>query len=77
MNASQVFTQKVVAGLERLPGPKILEVLDFVDFLEARSRSAVQKSEAEDPILRVAGCLSGDPLSAEQIEKELYGEEPA
>ena len=77
MNASQVLTQKVVAGLGRLPGPEILKVLDFVDFLEARSRSAVQKSDAEDPILRVAGCLSGIPLSAEQIEKELYGKNTA
>jgi len=76
MKPSQVLTQKVVAGLERLPGPKVLEVLDFVDFLEARSRSAAQKSDAEDPILRVAGCLSGSPLSAERIEKELYGEDP-
>ena len=28
MKPSQVLTQKVVAGLERLPGPKVLEVLD-------------------------------------------------
>lgn len=77
MNASQVLTQKVVAGLGRLPGSEILKVLDFVDFLEARSRSALRKSDAEDPILRVAGCLSGIPLSAVQIEKELYGEDPA
>ena len=77
MQPSKVFTQKVVAGLERLPGPEILEVLDFVDFLAARSRSAVQKPDAEDPILRVAGCLSGIPLSAVQIEKELSGKYPA
>lgn len=77
METPQVLKQKVLVGLERLPGPKLLEVLDFVDFLEARSRGAVQKSDAEDPILRVAGCLSGNPLSADQIEKELYGEDPA
>ena len=29
----------------------------------------------EDPILNVAGCLSGKSLSAEDIERELYGEE--
>ena len=77
METPQVLKQKVLVGLERLPRPKLLEVLDFVDFLEARSRSAVQKSDAEDPILRVAGSLSGKPLSADQIEKELYGEDPA
>lgn len=31
----------------------------------------------DDPILRVAGCLSGEPLSAAEIEKELYGEDQA
>lgn len=77
MDTPQMLKQKVLAGLERLPGPKLLEVLDFVDFLGTRSRGAVRKSDAEDSILQVAGCLSGDPLSAEQIEKELYGEDPA
>jgi hypothetical protein len=30
-----------------------------------------------DPLLKVAGCLSGPPLSAAEIEAEIYGEEPA
>ncbi|MGC9400691.1 MAG: hypothetical protein ACP5HM_16385 [Anaerolineae bacterium] len=29
---------------------------------------------SEDPVLAVAGILSGEPLSAEEIERELYGE---
>ncbi len=27
---------------------------------------------SEDPVLAVAGILSGEPLSAEEIERELY-----
>jgi hypothetical protein len=27
----------------------------------------------EDAILNVAGCLSGNPISATEIEQELYG----
>ena len=42
------------------------EVREIVDETVAAERKA-------DPILRVAGCLSGNPLSADQIEKELYG----
>jgi len=42
-----------------------------VDFLATRKR------EEEDQILKVAGCLSGSPLSAEEIEEELYGTDPA
>lgn len=33
-----------------------------------------RQSVDDDPILRVAGCLSGDPLSAADIERQLYGE---
>ena len=69
MDGARVLKQKVFARLEGLSGPKLLEVLDFVDFLAAR------RPDGEDPILRVAGCLSGSPLSAEQIERELYGED--
>lgn len=34
-----------------------------------------QQSQAADPILDVLGSLSGEPISAEEIEKELYGNE--
>ena len=32
-------------------------------------------ADDDDPILRVAGCLSGLPLSFEDIERELYGKD--
>ena len=54
-----------------LPEAELQEVLDFVDFLRSR------KPEVEDPILNVAGCLSGAPLSGSEIEEELYGRVPA
>ena len=57
--------------ISRLSKSRLQEVLHFVDFLATRER------EMEDPILKVAGCLSGSPLSAEEIEEELYGKDPA
>lgn len=39
-------------------------------------REATQKqSLAADPILDVIGSLSGEPISAKEIEERLYGEE--
>jgi hypothetical protein len=32
------------------------------------------EEQTEDPVLAVAGSLSGEALSAEEIERELYGE---
>ncbi|HAI86650.1 MAG TPA: hypothetical protein DCL63_06655 [Firmicutes bacterium] len=37
--------------------------------------TAQQRSPAADPILDALGSLSGEPTSAEEIEKALYGEE--
>lgn len=37
--------------------------------------TARQQSQAADPILDVLGSLSGEPISAEEIENELYGKE--
>ena len=37
--------------------------------------TAQQRSSDADPILDVLGLLSGEPLSAEEIEKALYSEE--
>ena len=58
----------IVEKLERLPGPALQEVLDFIEFLSQR------KAPPEDPVLAVAGMLARRPVSADEIERELYGE---
>lgn len=63
------FKEKILEKIVELPDDKLKEVLDFIDFLRSK------KKKCEDPILKVAGCLSGSALSAEEIEKALYGEQ--
>ena len=64
---AKIVRENLLEKISDLPETKLQEVLDFVDFLRSR------KSEVEDPILNVAGCLSGTPLSGSEIEEELYG----
>lgn len=71
MDNTKVLKRKVLDRWEGLSDPKLLEVLEFVEFVGAR------RPDGEDPVLRVAGCLSGSPLSAEEIEQELYGKDSA
>lgn len=68
---TEVLKQQLLEKVTELSDARLQEVLDFIDFLRLRE----QKSE--DSILRVAGRLSGNPLSAEAIDEELYGTEPA
>jgi|GEM_PF-1175693 len=58
---------RIVEKLRLLPEPNLREVLNFVEFLMWRT------TEQEDPVLSVAGILSGEMLSAEEIELNLYG----
>ena len=37
--------------------------------------TARQQSQAADPVLDVLGSLSGEPISAEEIDRDLYGKE--
>ncbi len=69
-------TTEIVEHLKRMSNPERLAVIEAASQL-VREDLAAEPTNAgdEDPILRVAGCLSGAPLSAAQIEKELYGEE--
>lgn len=71
MGDTEVLRRKLLERVADLPEVRLQEILDFVDFLRARER------EDQDSILKVAGCLSGSPLSAEEIEEELYGKDPA
>jgi hypothetical protein len=61
------LTERIVERLQHLPGNRLREVLDFVEFLTWRGSSQGQN----DPLLSVAGTLSGKMLSAEEIEEEL------
>ncbi len=70
MGETEVLRRKLMENVADLRDVRLQEVLDFVDFLRMRQNGD------EDSILEVAGCLSGSPLSAAEVEKELYGENP-
>jgi len=48
-----VYKKKIIENIEELPESNLKEVLDFIKFLKSKRKSR------EDPILKVAGCLSG------------------
>ena len=58
--------ERITENLGRLPEPMLREVLDFIEFLAWRA------SEQKEPLLTVAGILSGGEISAKDIERELY-----
>ena len=68
--AAEKLKQQLFEKITNLPDSKLQEVLDFVEFLSIRER---QVGASEDPLLRILGSLSGAPISAEEIEQELYG----
>jgi hypothetical protein len=59
---------RIVEKLEQLPESKLREVLIFVDFLTWRVE------DQDEPLLSIAGSLSGKSLSAKEIEDELYAD---
>lgn len=66
-DSAEILLEKI----RELPEDRLLEVIDFVDFLRIRSQ------KDNDPILDVVGCLSGKPLSGQEIEEVLYGRDTA
>ncbi len=68
MMRAEVLRRKLNEKIAELPDSRLQEILEFVDCITR------QEHNGEDPILKVAGCLSGSAISAEEIEEELYGE---
>ncbi len=60
--------ERIVEKLEYLPESNLHQVLSFVEFLTGRD------TEQDEPLLSAAGILSAETLSAEEIERELYGD---
>jgi hypothetical protein len=66
---------ELVEQLKQLSNPERLAVIEAASRLIRENLSSrVGETDGEDPILRVAGCLSGKSMSATEIEEELYGE---
>jgi hypothetical protein len=58
--------ESLIEKIDHLPEASLREVMEYVTFLAWRDAG-------EDvSLLKVAGVLSGTPVSAEQIEQELY-----
>lgn len=67
MATREDLKQRLVEKLAGLGDERLRELIDYAEFLATRG------TVSEDPVLQVAGCLSGMPLSATEIEDELYG----
>ncbi|MBP0021363.1 MAG: hypothetical protein J7647_27885 [Cyanobacteria bacterium SBLK] len=65
--------EKIENKLDSLVETELYEVLDFVECLIKR-KVEIQSPTTESPLLAIAGILSIEPLTSEEIEKELYGE---
>jgi hypothetical protein len=58
--------QTLDAKLQRLPESDLREVLNFVESLSGHPE------EEDKPLLRLAGTLSREPISAEEVDEAVY-----
>jgi hypothetical protein len=61
--------EQIREELDGLPEAKLRRVLDFVESLKQPD----SEESNYDPLLAIAGILSGPALSSEEIDRELYG----
>ncbi|MCC6446934.1 MAG: DUF2281 domain-containing protein [Armatimonadetes bacterium] len=59
--------EKVIQKIEQRPEPQLHEVLHFVELLSSNP------ADQEEPLLAIAGILSGESLPSDDIDRELYG----
>ena len=70
---------ELLEELRRLSNEDRLLVIESATRMirEQLQEPAAHRTVVDDPILHAAGCLSGEPFSAADIEQELYAEESA
>jgi hypothetical protein len=57
--------EQIVEKLKTFPEPALRAILNHVDLLEP------YKANTEEPLLAIAGTLSGSPLKPQEIDTEL------
>jgi hypothetical protein len=68
----------IVERIKSLPDESLKEVVDFIEFLEAKRKRLVEEKEKEeeaDPLARVIGICEGPSDLAERHDKYVYGAE--
>lgn len=70
----EALIEQILAKLSDLSEPRLREVLRFVDHIKQSSPTLEKNDSSEEPLLAIAGMLSGEPLSAQEIEAELETE---
>ncbi len=68
-----LLLEQIVEKLKILPESNLHEVIRYIDYLNERGANVEKPSVSEDPLLSVAGILSGSPLNSEVVDQELYG----
>jgi len=68
INYMNALKETIIEKLDSLPEPKLRQVMDYLTFL------TWQGGGEEPSLLSVAGGLSGTPMSAAEIDQELYGQ---
>jgi hypothetical protein len=66
--ADDALEKDIVRRLKRLPPAALRELRDVLNLLEEQ-----QKMASDSSLLEAAGQLSGDPMTADEIEQTLYG----
>jgi len=63
MSATSTLKNKVIAGIDRLPGKRLKEVIDFVEYLEKK-----ESAEATGEILADKRLLKGIRKGVEDLK---------
>jgi hypothetical protein len=66
-------TAKLLKQLEKMTNEERLVVIEEASRLIREELCSANGKEEEDPIFKVAGCLSGQPLASSEIDEILYG----
>lgn len=66
----EAMRERVRSSLQDLGAAELEELLEVIESHTRKWPVPVGK----DPVLEVAGTLSGDPVTSEEIDEDLYGE---
>jgi hypothetical protein len=82
MATAQPIKEQLLREIEKLPEDKMIEVLDFVEFLMAKQRRrsentsfhAVTNEQQDDSWCRFIGGIDEEPITTGNLDDEIYGQ---
>lgn len=75
MESAETLRRRILRRLEEMRTEELRDLLSYLGEFDQTDPDEWPEPRGRDPVLEVAGIVSGEPVTSRELDDELYGDE--